>query len=380
MLGLNILVVDDDIGDRKLLRRCLSGSGLEPTLMEAETSDAAYAYCDQALDAIFLDYHLPKVTGLSVLSNFRKAWPGAAIFLMTGQGDEDVAKSAILEGASDYLSKAHIDEARIKNILKNGVTTARMRRRLEVQHDDLATFSEVLVHDFRAPIRATAFLTEQIEEDLRAGRTSEALHGLTVLNKSALQMGEILTSLSDHIRFDRDEAFEAARPEELLELALQVQEIEIVETRAKVDKHLATSLPKIHCQPPQVIQVLQNLIANALKYSGDATPEISISIEREACGMVIFRISDKGIGIPEEFEERVFEPFKRVPGTGDTKGTGLGLATCKKVVQRHGGQIWCQPKLAIGTSIAFTIPVSDGLANKHSTHFSAVEVESSPAA
>ncbi len=91
--------------------------------------------------------------------------------------------------------------------------------------------------------------------------------------------------------------------------------------------------------------------------------------------MVVFRISDKGIGIPKEFEGRVFEPFKRVPGTGDTKGTGLGLATCKKVVQRHGGQIWCQPKLAMGTSIAFTIPVSDGLANKHSTHFSAVAAE-----
>ena len=357
MQGLKILIVDDDFGDRKLFRRLLSESDLAPLLLEAETTEAAEAFHDQALDAIFLDYHLPMVSGLSVLSSFRKTWPSAAIFLMTGQGDEDIAKSAIQEGASDYLSKSQIEATRLIRLLKNGIRAARMRRRLEEQYDDLSTFSEVLVHDFRAPIRATAFLTEQIEEDLNSGQIEQARKGLSVLNASALQMREMLRSLSDHIRFDRDDAFEAARPWEMLEQAILTQDSDISEASALIHKLVSIDLPTVRCQPQQIIQVLQNLIANALKYAGDRPPDITIEVKLDDCGMMVFEVRDQGIGIPEEFLERVFEPFKRVPGRSDIKGTGLGLATCKKVVQRHGGRIWCTSEHDQGTTMRFTLPV-----------------------
>ena len=358
MHGLSVLIVDDDFGDRKLFRRILSGSGLSPTVVEAETADAAYEQRDQAFDAIFLDYHLPMTTGLKVLSSFRKYWPRAAIFIMTGQGDEEVAKSAIMEGASDYLSKSQIDEPRLVALIKNGVTAARMRSRLEEQHDDLATFSEVLVHDFRAPIRAAAFLTQQISEDLESGQMEDALHGLSVLNASTLQMGDMLKSLSDHIRFDRDEVFEAAQPFDLLERALKTQEIDLAETEATVEKNASMVVPSVHCQPPQIVQVLQNLVANALKFSGGERPHLTLAIKEDRCGMVRFDVIDRGIGIPDEFRERAFEPFKRVPGTGETNGTGLGLATCKKVVRRHGGQIWCESTVGQGTKMSFTLPIA----------------------
>ena len=80
--------------------------------------------------------------------------------------------------------------------------------------------------------------------------------------------------------------------------------------------------------------------------------------------MVVFEVADRGIGIPEKFLERIFEPFKRVPRTGNTQGTGLGLATCKKVVQRHGGRIWCLSDPEKGTSIRFTLPIAE-MANQN---------------
>lgn len=360
MHGLSVLIVDDDFGDRKLLRRILGASDLGATIVEVETADAALELGDSKFDAVFLDYHLPMTEGLSALSACRAAWPRAAVFLMTGHGDEDVAKSAILQGASDYLSKSQIHASRLIGILKNGVVAARMRTRLEEQHDDLSTFAEVLVHDFRAPIRAAAFLAEQIEEDLDAGDLDEVRHGLSVLRASAVQMSDMVRSLSDHVRFDRDEAFEAARPEALLRGVLQTLDLELKQSGAVVEISSSIALPPVICQPPQIAQTLQNLISNAIKYAGDSAPQIMVTVNQDTCGMVVFDVADNGIGIPAEFLDRIFEPFKRVPGSGDTQGTGLGLATCKKVVQRHGGRIWCVSELGRGTSVRFTLPAVDG--------------------
>lgn len=364
MHGLSVLIVDDDQGDRKLLRRILGNSDLEASIVEVETAEAAFSLEDHAFDAIFLDYHLPMIEGLSALSACREAWPRAAVFLMTGQGDEQVAKSAILEGASDYLSKSSIHAASLIGTLRKGVMAARMRTRLEEQYDDLATFAEVLVHDFRAPIRAAAFLTEQIEEDLTAGDTDGARHGLAVLRASAVQMSDMVRSLSNHIRFDRDDAFEAVQPDRLLRRVLRTLDFELSQSGAKVETSASIDLPAVLCQPPQIVQTLQNLIENALKYAGNSIPQISVTIREDHCGMVVFEVADRGIGIPEKFLERIFEPFKRVPGTGNTQGTGLGLATCKKVVQRHGGRIWCLSDPEKGTSIRFTLPIAE-MANQN---------------
>ena len=359
MHGLNVLVVDDDIGDRKLLRRILGGKEFEANVTEAESAPAALSSESKAFDAIFLDYHLPMTTGLSALATFRETWPRAAVFLMTGQGDEEVAKSAILEGASDYLTKSNINATLLLRLLKDGVESARLRTRLEEQHDDLSTFAEVLVHDFRAPIRAAAYLAQQVEEDLEAGDTVVARHGLTVLQSSAAQMMDMIKSLSDHIRFDRDEAFEAAHPHILVSRALKAIELDITQSKAAVDTTMSIDTPSVLVQPPQIIQVIQNLVANSLKFSGPKSPEITVTVSEDKCGMVMIEVKDKGIGIPQEFRDRIFEPFKRVPGSAEINGTGLGLATCKKVVQRHGGRIWCESEIAAGTTIRFTLPIAD---------------------
>lgn len=137
---------------------------------------------------------------------------------------------------------------------------------------------------------------------------------------------------------------------------LQTLDLELKQSEAVVEICASIALPSVHCQPPQIAQTLQNLISNALKYAGESAPQITLTVTEDACGMVVFDIADQGIGIPAAFLDRIFEPFKRVPGSGETQGTGLGLATCKKVVQRHGGRIWCVSELGRGTSIRFTLP------------------------
>jgi signal transduction histidine kinase len=102
------------------------------------------------------------------------------------------------------------------------------------------------------------------------------------------------------------------------------------------------------------MQVFQNLIANSIKYTGERTPRIGIAAERNAEGW-LFSVRDNGIGIDPKDAERVFGMFKRLHGP-DIPGAGIGLALCKKVVERHGGQIWVESETGQGATFKFTIP------------------------
>jgi signal transduction histidine kinase len=114
-----------------------------------------------------------------------------------------------------------------------------------------------------------------------------------------------------------------------------------------------------------LMQVFQNLISNAIKYRGAATPRIHVSAQREAEGWQ-FAVRDNGVGIDPQDADRVFGMFKRLHG-GEIPGTGIGLAICKKVVERQGGRIWVESEAGQGSTFKFTIPggTEDG---QHQSH------------
>ncbi|SMX22858.1 Phytochrome-like protein cph1 [Boseongicola aestuarii] len=111
---------------------------------------------------------------------------------------------------------------------------------------------------------------------------------------------------------------------------LQTLDLELKQSGAVVEISVSIALPQVICQPPQIAQALQNLISNAIKYAGDSPPQIMITVTEDACEMVEFDVTDQGIGIPAAFIARIFEPFKRAPGSGDTQGTGLGPGHMQK--------------------------------------------------
>ena len=115
----------------------------------------------------------------------------------------------------------------------------------------------------------------------------------------------------------------------------------------------SSSLPSVMAEEVMMTQLFQNLISNSIKYSGETAPQIHVSAERDAEGWR-FAVRDNGIGIEPQFAGRIFGMFKRLHGK-EIPGTGIGLALCKKIVERRGGRIWVESELGHGATFKFTI-------------------------
>jgi light-regulated signal transduction histidine kinase (bacteriophytochrome) len=117
------------------------------------------------------------------------------------------------------------------------------------------------------------------------------------------------------------------------------------------------NLPEVIADSTQLAQVFQNLITNGIKFHGEEAPRIHISAEKKASEWV-FSVQDNGIGIDPQYSERIFEVFKRLHNMEEYPGTGIGLAVCKKIVERHGCRIWVESELGKGSTFYFTLPIS----------------------
>jgi light-regulated signal transduction histidine kinase (bacteriophytochrome) len=138
--------------------------------------------------------------------------------------------------------------------------------------------------------------------------------------------------------------------EALLNLQVAIEESEAILTH--------DPLPSVFCDQPQLVQLFQNLIGNSIKFRGPQPPRIHVSAKREA-GEWIFSICDNGIGLDPKFSERIFEIFQRLHSRTAYPGTGIGLAICKRIVQRHGGRIWVESKPDAGATFYFTLPIEE---------------------
>jgi light-regulated signal transduction histidine kinase (bacteriophytochrome) len=172
-------------------------------------------------------------------------------------------------------------------------------------------------------------------------------------SEGAVRMQTLIQDLLAFSRVGRADAkvvsvdCEAAMAEVLLTLGPAIRESGAVVTY--------TSLPVVRMEASQMTQVFQNLIANAIKFHGEQPPKISVQAER-AGPEWLFSVSDNGIGIAPENAETVFVVFHRLHTRSEYPGNGIGLAICKKVIERNGGKIWIEPSAGQGSTFKFTLP------------------------
>jgi PAS domain S-box-containing protein len=225
---------------------------------------------------------------------------------------------------------------------------------LQRSNEELRQFAYVASHDLQEPLRMVASYLQLLEMRY-ADQLDETAHEfIAYAVNGAVRMKELLTALLDYSRVDREEkSFESFDSGTALNTALANLSLQIEESSVQITHD---ELPVIRGDRSQITRIFQNLISNGIKFQPEGnTPKIHIGVERQEQGWE-FSVRDNGIGIDPTFLDRIFIIFKRLHTQAQYPGTGIGLAICKKIVERHGGRIWANSRLGLGTSIYFIIP------------------------
>jgi signal transduction histidine kinase len=351
---LNILIADDDEGDRAQIKRALHGAGLAFSCVETQSVAEALAACDKiAFECAIIDYRMPGHDGLHGIAALHQRLPYMCIVMATGQGDEIVATEAMKRGASDYIAKSNINAASIRQLIDSAMANAALRRQVAEQREELENFAAVLVHDLKSPTRTIRQFVQLIEESNGMGRPEKAAAYLHYVSQAAQRLDALIDTLRDYTKAGEHAAFSTVEMSVALTDAMANLRHEISARSAHVTHD---ALPRVIGNAPQLAQLLQNLIGNGIKYCEAATPTIHVAAEANGGDTWRFAVTDNGIGIAKESHGEVFNAFRRLHGAGKYEGTGLGLATCKKIVERHGGVIGCASEPGQGTTFFFTLP------------------------
>jgi PAS domain S-box-containing protein len=222
---------------------------------------------------------------------------------------------------------------------------------------ELQQFASLASHDLQEPLRTVANFAQFLQERYKDKLDAKADEFIYFMVDAAARMQQLINDLLAYSRVgSHSKDFVPAGCAAILEQALKNLQAAIEESGAQVTHD---SLPTVKCDPAQIMQVFQNLVANSIKFRSAQPPRIHVGVERKLQEWV-FSVKDNGIGIDPQYSERVFEIFQRLHTRKEYPGTGVGLAIAKKIVQRHGGRIWVESKLHQGATFFFTLPVSGG--------------------
>ena len=367
---LRVLLLDDDPDDRALVKLVLARELPEAGVEEAADAPAFARACGRrSFDLVILEPGLSWADGLDLLALLREDWPRVPVIVLTHPGGEEAAFKAARLGAADYLIKRPAGflklplAVRMAQESRRSQSTAEagqaqeevVRRSLHLQraNEELRQFTSIASHELQEPVRMmeryARLLAEDLEGKLDAG-TGELLGTITAAAHRLRRLIESLLALS---RVEtRELRIGTASGGTVLERALADLQEMIEESGATIE---SAPLPEIEGDLQQIAQVFQNLLSNAIKFRGGEPPRVHVSAERGPREW-IFAVRDNGRGLPPAEAESVFTVFKRLHP--EVPGSGIGLALCRKIVERHGGRIWAKPLPSGGSAFFFTLPIS----------------------
>ena len=231
------------------------------------------------------------------------------------------------------------------------------QRKLERSNERLEQFAFAASHDLQEPIRMVSSYLQLLENRYADDLDEEGREYVEFAVDGAERMREMIQALLEYSRVDRTDAdsFEFVDLDAVLDDVLDDLRVRIAETNASIT---AESLPEVYGNEEQLRQVLSNLLDNAIEYRGDEPPRIDISVERDGDECVV-AVEDSGVGIDVDETDRVFDVFERLHPPDRHEGTGIGLALCQRIVERHGGDIRVDSEPGEGATFSFTLPVEE---------------------
>jgi PAS domain S-box-containing protein len=229
---------------------------------------------------------------------------------------------------------------------------------LERSNRELEQFAYVASHDLQEPLRIVSSYVQLLARRYEGRLDEDADEFIGYAVEGANRMKSLINDLLAYSRVGtRGREFAPVSMQEILERTLHNLQLAIQDSAATITHD---DLPVVLADNVQMTQLLQNLIANAIKFRGPNPPRVHIGVRREEQHWVFF-VRDHGIGIDPQYAERIFVIFQRLHNRDEYPGTGIGLAICRKIVERHGGQIWVESQPGKGATFYFRLPSADHL-------------------
>lgn len=396
-----VILVEDEAGTRATLCGILEDTGYEVIGLE-RGAEALETIRGNHFDVIITDIRLPDADGMDILELAKEINPDAAVIMMTGYASMETAVDAVNHGAYAYFLKPiNPDE------LKTAIANALKQQRLLIENKrlvDSLQYSNKLLFEANAQLRQEITERTRVEQELidKSGEVEEAnrlkseflahmSHELRtplnaiigfsellidgVLGKITQKQKKCLTDIlasSQHLLSLINEVLDLSKIESgKTELRLtNFTMTDIIEPlkssimpmltsrKQSLEIEVPDNLPPVRADKAKVRQVLLNLISNAIKFTADGGQlKIKAAWRNDWCQV---SVSDNGIGINQEDQERMFEPFCQLDNslTREKSGTGLGLTIARQIIERHGGQIWVESDYGKGSRFTFTLPLS----------------------
>lgn len=225
--------------------------------------------------------------------------------------------------------------------------------KLEELNIDLEQFAYAASHDLQEPLRMVGGFVGLVRKKYSPMLDAEGLEYVDYIGQGVNRMSDLIRNILLFSKVEKDiESLEKVDINEILHE--KIKDITHVLQESNVDLEINLPDKKIKCQPIRIGILFYNLILNGIKFNRSEKPRILINFEEQETQW-LFRVSDNGIGIEEEYQAEIFHPFKRLNSREYFSGSGIGLSICKRIVQLHGGKIWCESNDLGGTDFKFTI-------------------------
>jgi two-component system, sensor histidine kinase and response regulator len=365
-----VLIIDDDRIDRMAVIMAFKDADFQTELTEAIDCATGIAVANShQFDCIFIDYRLPDGNGIELLQKLRQQGIRVPIVSLTGQSDDRVAVELMKAGASDYLSKAQIAPAQLRQVFQNVMRVYNAEVAVELanqQREELLAQKEEFIarmtHDLQTPLVGANRMLDLLCDDLFGDLPAQAKSNLQIIKRSNQDLLQMVRNLVEAYTYDAEAKQFTLIPIDLTQLITEVVNeltpIAVTKNLELVVKIVDAALPDANFQVAgdrlELKRLITNLVGNSLKFTDVGKISIELTPSTPDLSTVTVAIFDTGNGISEDDITNLFERFRR--GNHKRSNSGLGLYLCKQIVAAHGGKISVRSHVGAGSTFSVEFP------------------------
>jgi signal transduction histidine kinase len=364
----HVLLIEDNPGDADLIRLRLVESQSDMNVHCADRLSAGLDDLHREPPAVvLLDLNLPDSRGAETFRRVLNKAPGVPVVVLSGQDDQELAAKAVHQGVQDYLVKGEFDSRQLARALRYAIERQALLTSLDISRQQQLRFKNEFLshvsHELRTPLTCIYQFVSLMLDGLAGPITPQQQEHLTTALKSANQLRCMISDLLEATRAESGKI--RIEPQcivigEVVHQALAMLRATAQEKKVGLEIGIDSRIPLVYADSDRILQVLINLIDNAIKFtSAEGSVMVKAQLVEADAEFVYISVADSGCGIAADAKNLIFERLYQDPNSIDDrrKGLGLGLYIAKEIVQLHSGRIWVESEPGQGSVFTFTLPL-----------------------